>query len=104
MISINIEDNLSTLLNEKQIVSNSDTTCPREINMCNLDELLVKLKKENAEYDFSMDEYLVVFNIEDEFTSKIIRSIQEDQILKTKLKLKQWDRLITLKSFCRGFI
>ena len=56
MISVNIEDNLSTLFNEKQIVSNSDTTCPREINMYNLDELLVNLRKENAEYDFSMDE------------------------------------------------
>lgn len=99
MISVNIEDNLSTLFNEKQMVSNSDTICPREINMYNLDELLVNLRKENAEYDFSMDEYLVIFNVEDELTSKIVRSIQEDQILKTKIKLRQKDRLITLKSF-----
>lgn len=99
MISMNIEDNLSILLNERQIVSNSDTTCPREITNCNLDELLINLKRENAEYDFSMDEYLVVFNIENELTSKIVRAIQEDQILKTKLKLRQRDRLIVLKSF-----
>jgi hypothetical protein len=99
MISINIEDNFSKLFNEKQIVSNSDSTCPREISNCNLDELLINLKKENSEYDFGMDEYIVVFNIEDESASKIIRAIQEDQILKTKVKIRQRDRLIILKSF-----
>jgi hypothetical protein len=99
MISINIEDNLSILQNEKQIVSNSDTTCFREITNCDLNKLLKKLREENSEYDFSLDEYLVVFNVEDDSTSKIIRAIQEDQILKTKIKMKQRDRLITLKSF-----
>lgn len=100
MISINVEDNLFRLENEKEMVSNNDTTCPREITNCNLNELLKKLRAENSEYDFGIDEYSVVFNIEDESTSKIIRAIQEDQILKTKVKLKQKnDRIITLKSF-----
>lgn len=99
MISINVEYNLATLLNEKQMVSNKDDTFPREITNYNLHELLMNLRRENAEYEFGIDEYFVIFNVEDEMTSKIIRSIQEDQILKTKLKLNQKDKLITLKSF-----
>ena len=75
------------------------SNCPREIDNCNMNELLNNLRIENAEYNFSIDGYIVIFNIEDESTSKIIRAIQEDQLLKTKIKLKQKDRIITLKSF-----
>lgn len=81
------------------MVSINDNTCPREITGCNLDELLINLRSENTEYDFSVDEFLVIFNVENELASKIVRSIQEDQILKTKVKLKQRDRIVTLKSF-----
>jgi hypothetical protein len=99
MISTNIEDNLSMLFNEKQMVKYDASNCPREIDNCNMNELLNNLRIENAEYNFSIDGYIVIFNIEDESTSKIIRAIQEDQLLKTKIKLKQKDRIITLKSF-----
>jgi|LakMenE01Jun11ns_1017448.scaffolds.fasta_scaffold9805853_1 hypothetical protein len=100
MISTNIEDNLTKLFNEKQYIKCNDLTCPREINSCNLNELLNDLRMENVEYTFSKNcECLVIFTIENESTSKIIRAIQEDQLLKTKLKIKQKDRVITLKSF-----
>ena len=99
MISTNIEENLSTLLNEKQIAKYSDDTCPREIATCQIEKLFSELKQENAEFQLGLTEYMVIFNISDENTSKIIRAIQEDQLLKTKLKLKQKNRLITQKSY-----
>jgi uncharacterized FlaG/YvyC family protein len=99
MISANIEENLTTLLNEKQISKYADDTCPREIITCQIEKLLTELRQENAEFQLGLSEYMVIFNISDENTSKIIRAIQEDQLLKTKLKLKQKNRVITLKSF-----
>ena len=99
MISTNIEENLSTLLNEKQIAKYVDETCPREITKCKMEKLLSELRQENAEFQLGLSEYMVIFNISDENTSKIIRAIQEDQLLKTKLKLQQKNRVIILKSF-----
>ena len=99
MISTDIENNLSMLFNEKQMSKYNDTKCPREISECNLNLLLENLRTENVEYEFSVDGYKVIFNLDDESTSKIIRAIQEDQLLKTKLKLRQKNRVITLKSF-----
>lgn len=100
MISTNIEANTLALFNEKQIAKYSDDTCPREITSCNLNELLNNLREEYAEAHYNEnDEFSVVYVLENESTSKIIRAIQEDQLLKTKLKLKQKDRVITLKSF-----
>ena len=43
MISTNIEENLSTLLNEKQIAKYVDETCPREITKCKMEKLLSEL-------------------------------------------------------------
>jgi hypothetical protein len=103
MISTNIENNLITLFNEKQIAKCGDTNCPREISSCDLNELLNNLKEESVDYHYftkeSKSEFSVVFSLEDESTSKIVRAIQEDQLLKTRLKIKQKDRVITLKSF-----
>lgn len=99
MISTNIEENLSTLLNEKRMAKYADDTCPREITKCKMEKLLIELRQENAEFQLGLSEYMVIFNISDENTSKIIRAIQEDQLLKTKLKLQQKNRVIILKSF-----
>lgn len=100
MISTNVENNLVTLFNEKQMAKYADDTCPREINNCNLVELLNQLREETSDLHLSKNNVCsAVFVLDNELTSKIIRAIQEDQLLKTQLKIKQRDRVITLKSF-----
>lgn len=93
------KDNMfvTLLQNEKMRVS-INGTFPREIDKYNLDELLVKLRQEICEYDIT-DNYECVFSLKDDETSSIVRAIQEDQILKTKITLKKKDKLIRLKSF-----
>lgn len=81
---------------------------PREIDYVNLPELLEKLKTEYVTIVPNtivpnMNEYAVVFKALDDDTSKITRSIQEVQILKTCLKVQKKmgskTQLITLPSF-----
>jgi hypothetical protein len=62
---------------------------PREIDYVNLPELLEKLKTENVSVVPNINEYAVVFKALDDDTSKITRSIQEVQILKTSLKVQK---------------
>jgi len=88
---------LSLLENEKMRVS-INGTFPREIDKYNIYELLVKLREEICEYVI-VDDYKCVFTLKDDETSSIVRAIQEDQILKTKITLKKKDRLVKLNSF-----
>lgn len=92
-----LKEEIQTILqNEKEMVKYKDDTCPREINTCNLPELLHILKEEKAEQEIKGN-FSIIFILDNEMTSKIVRAIQEDQLLKTKIKIKQGDR--TLKSF-----
>lgn len=99
MISTNIDENLSRLYDEKQMSKYNDNICPREIEYCEMEKLLNELRAEYVDFEIETSEYKIIFNISNENTSKIVRAIQEDQLLKTKLKLRQKNRIITLKSF-----
>ena len=81
----------------------NDPTCPREIDNLDIKALIKRLKSERAKVSKNPkcndDGFAVIFNLDNDDTSLITRSIQEDQILKTRLKLKQRGRLITLPSF-----
>jgi hypothetical protein len=99
-----LKDEFVTILqNEKQMAKYSDDTCPREITNCNMYELLNRLKEEKVEQEIKGN-YSIIFILDNEITSKIVRAIQEDQLLKTKIKMKSSsssskDKVITLKSF-----
>jgi len=81
----------------------NDPTCPREIDNLDIKALVKRLKSERAKFSKNPkcndDGFAVIFSLDNDDTSLITRSIQEDQILKTRLKLKQRGRMITLSSF-----
>lgn len=76
-------------------------SCPREIEKIDIPSLVARLQTECAQIIEPSDEtFKVIFNIDNDDTALVSRAIQEDQILKTKLKLKQrGGRVINLPSF-----
>lgn len=93
--------------------------CPRCISETNLPSLVARLRKECAivkerdvrgkvhvfsnlpkqGFEGSDEEFKAVFTLLDDDTAMITRAIQEDQILKTKLKLKERGKAVDLPSF-----
>jgi hypothetical protein len=95
-----IEKNLSLLSQERILAEMDEPSCPRLIQSIDLQQLLSKLRHEIAGKDASHEEdYLVVFRLPDEVTSAITRAIQEDQMLKTKLKVFRRNYVTDLPSF-----
>lgn len=99
MIGIDVENNMLALLDEKEMSKYNDDTCPRELDSCNLSKLLYELKQEEVSIRLNLPNYMAVFIASNDDTSKIIRAIQEDQLLKTKIKLWKKNQTIILKSF-----
>ena len=83
----------------------NEPMCPREINYVDLPQLLEKLRTDHISIIPNVSEYFVVFRAIDEDGAKITRAIQEDQILKTSLKMQKKKHstgetsLVTLPSF-----
>ncbi len=72
--------------------------CPRYITGLNLIDIAQKMRTESVKI-LERSGYKIVFSLADDYTANLTRSLQEDQILKVNLKLKQKDRVITLPSF-----
>lgn len=95
MISTNIEENIRQLNSERTRTLLNAPNFPREIDSININLLLSQLRTETCEHIINNPKYSVIFKISNEDTSKIIRAIQEHQLLKTKIKLQG----TTLRSF-----
>jgi hypothetical protein len=77
-----------------------EPTCPREINFVDIPQLLQTLKTDSVSIISNMAEYSAIFKASNEDGAKITRAIQEDQILKTSLKLQRNNNtLVTLPCF-----
>ena len=72
--------------------------CPRCSKDVDLPTLVSRLREENAVVE-QQREFKAVFTLYDDDTAMITRAIQEDQILKTKLKLKEYGKAVDLPSF-----
>jgi hypothetical protein len=90
---------------EKELSTVYFPECPRIINNVDLSELVSRLNREWAEIScrsHSEDPtslYRAIFSLSNDSTSLITRAIQEDEILKTQLKTRRGNDLITLPSF-----
>lgn len=72
---------------------------PRLINKVDLPHLIHRLRTECAEASENYPEFSVVFTLKDDETGLVTRAIQEDQILKTRLKVRQFKSVVDLPSF-----
>ena len=73
--------------------------CPRVINYVNLPEMVSRMRIEPVEKQRGNSEYEFIFVLSKDESADITRAIQEDQILKTRLKLKKGNQVIDLPSF-----
>lgn len=87
------------LLNEKTANSVDEPECPRLIDNINISRLYQLLITEEIGQITNNPKYSVVFTVANDVTSDIVRAIQEDQILKTKISLKKGKNIISLPSF-----
>jgi hypothetical protein len=74
-------------------------TYPRLIQQLDVPHLVHRLRSESATRTPMQAPYLTVFTLPDDIPGLVTRAIQEDQILKTKLKLKTAKSTIDLDSF-----
>lgn len=80
-----------------------DPKCPRCIDSTDINDLVSKLRKETSIVLNGISSYgtyyETVFKLSNDDTAMITRAIQEDQILKTQLKLKKDNIVVLLPSF-----
>ncbi len=95
------KDILAALARERNAVAVDAPTCPREIETADLALVMHRLRTESPIVDKSQvkDGYSVVFQLIDDDTAIITRAVQEDQILKTRLKAQKGAEVIDLPSF-----
>lgn len=78
-------------------------TCPRLISVVNIPQLISTLRMEKPKIQSSNGslhpDVDIIFNLDGVDTSLITRAFQEDQMLKTQLKLKKNNKVIDLPSF-----
>jgi hypothetical protein len=74
-------------------------TCPRVINSVNLPALAKRLYVERVEKQVGDPEFEVIFILPNDELADITRAVQEDQILKTRLKVKKGSQVVDLPSF-----
>jgi hypothetical protein len=87
---------------ERQAVAVDAPSCPREVSTANLAHIVHRLRTESAAvvHDKSPNaEHPVVFRLADDDTAMITRAVQEDQILKTRLKVQLREGVADLPSF-----
>lgn len=101
MFKVNAEfcENIERLNREKLLYSINAPDCPRLIQHINMERLYQSLITDIPNNITTNSSYSVIFSISNDFTSDIVRSIQEDQILKTKLALRKGNKIIMLPSF-----
>ena len=85
---------------EKRIAKVEAPSFPWLLDSIDVESLITRLREENAFVQHTdSSEYKILFSLPDEATSNITRAFQEDQILKTKLKLKRGNKIVDLPSF-----
>ena len=94
-------DSLVRCVDEKQKAKVDAPYFPRLIASVDVIALVRRLREENAFVQEFRDssEFKILFTLPDEATSNITRAFQEDQILKTRLKLKRGDNIVDVPSF-----
>lgn len=73
--------------------------CPRLKNSLNLHILVSRLRNENALLIDGNTQFKVIFTLQNDDLGDITRAVQEDQILKTRIKCKIRGMLVELPSF-----
>ena len=93
--------NFEELLEKEQREAAMDRRdCPRVINSTDLPLLVQRLRRERAEKrPGTGTEFAVIFEIANDELAEFTRAVQEDQILKTRLKLRRGKDVVDLPSF-----
>ena len=93
--------NFEELLEKERVEASVDRReCPRVINSTNLPLLVQRLRKERADKRPGMGtEFAFIFEIANDELAEFTRAVQEDQILKTRLKLRRGKEVVDLPSF-----
>lgn len=89
----------AAVVGEKRKVTTDAPTFPSLMSSLNMPGLVARLKVEHVESQHNVPDYKVVFILADDATANITRAIQEDEILKTRLKLRRGDKVVDLPSF-----
>lgn len=97
--TIKNEEITKKIQKERDFYSVNFPKCPREINRINIPSLVNRLRNESAKVEKDKENHFIVFTLPDDDPSLVSRAIQEDQILKTRLKLKKRDKVVDLPSF-----
>ena len=87
---------------ERRAVAVDEPSCPREITTADLPHIVRRLRTESASVVHDKNpnaEHPVVFRLPDDDTALITRAVQEDQILKTRLKVQLREGVKDLPSF-----
>jgi hypothetical protein len=87
---------------ERLAVAVDAPTCPREIATADLAHIVHRLRTETISKTVDKNpnaEHSVVFRLPDDDTAMITRAVQEDQILKTRLKVQLREGVADLPSF-----
>lgn len=87
------------LRREEEAVAVNNKTCPRVINSVDLPALIRRLFVEPVTKQSANAGFEVIFILPNDELADITRAVQEDQILKTRLKLKRGDQVVDLPSF-----
>ncbi len=77
----------------------NESDCPRLINSLNLPVLVSRLQNEKASMVDGNSIFKVIFILQNDDLGDITRAVQEDQILKTRIKCKIRGLLVELPSF-----
>lgn len=103
MVLFNTADIERELERERAAVAVNAPDCPREIATADLAHIVYRLRTESAAVDTNSapgkDGYSVIFRLADDDTAMITRAVQEDQILKTRLKVQLREKVSDLPSF-----
>lgn len=87
---------------ERRAVAVDAPDCPREIATADLAHIVNRLRSESAVVvtnNAPKAEFPVIFRLADDDTAMITRAVQEDQILKTRLKVQLREGVADLPSF-----
>ena len=72
---------------------------PRLLDAIDIAQYVERLRTEVPAYSTRNREYEIVYSLDDDKPGDLTRAIQEKEILKTRIKLRQGSRVTTLRSF-----
>lgn len=97
-------ETIERILKQEELDASFDApTCPRVISVVNIPQLISSLRTQKPKIQSTEGslhpDVDIIFNLDGVDTSLITRAFQEDQMLKTRLKLKKNNAVIDLPSF-----